>query len=142
MVLLTLLITLLVTPARRVTGWNEIIRVRRQVGLTTFWYALLHFLTYVVFASFLLLVPLAITSTQGWVRRLGGKRWRRLHRLVYLVPVGGVLHYLWLVKKDVRAPFYFAVVLAAILAARVWLAQTPRPGPKTSTFLPTGEDVA
>ena len=128
-VLTSLLLTLSVTPLRRLTGWNELIRLRRLIGLTAFWYACLHLLTYLVFdqalspsdiaediakhpwvlvgfAGFLMLVPLAITSTKGWVRRLGGKRWQRLHRLVYFAAGAGVLHYLWLVKKDLTAPIY------------------------------------
>jgi methionine sulfoxide reductase heme-binding subunit len=140
-VLVTLLLTLAVTPLRRLTGWNELIRVRRQVGLTAFWYAVLHLLTYVVFdqslsvsdiaadvakhpwvlvgfTSFLLLVPLAVTSTTGWIRRLGGKRWQRLHRLIYPAAIGGVLHYLWLVKKDVTAPLYYAAALAVLFGLR------------------------
>ncbi len=147
-VLTSLLLTLCITPLRRVSGWNEVIRVRRLVGLTAFWYAVLHFLTYIVFdqslsvadiatdvakhpwvlvgfASFLLLVPLAVTSTAGWVRRLGGKRWRQLHRLVYAAPVGGVLHYLWLVKKDITAPLWYGAALALLLGLRLgpWLAR-------------------
>jgi methionine sulfoxide reductase heme-binding subunit len=149
--LVTLFVTIAVTPLRRLTGWNEVVRVRRLIGLTAFWYALIHLLTYVVFdqslsveeigrdivkhpwvlvgfASFLILLPLAITSTNGWVRRLGGKRWQRLHRLVYLAPVGGVLHYLWLVKKDVRTPVWFALALVALLLLRLYVARgTGRP---------------
>jgi methionine sulfoxide reductase heme-binding subunit len=135
-----------VTPLRRLTGWNEVIRVRRLIGLTAFWYALLHFVTYVVFdqslsgadisadvakhpwvlvgfASFLMLIPLAVTSTNGWVRRLGGRRWQRLHRLIYPTAVSGVLHYLWLVKKDVRTPLWFAASLVVLFAARLWVAR-------------------
>ena len=142
-VLLTLFITLSITPLRRLTGWNDLIRVRRLIGLTAFWYALLHFMSYVVFdqllslpdiaedvakhpwvlvgfASLLMLVPLAITSTKGWVRRLGGKRWQRLHRLIYPAAIGGVLHYLWLVKRDVSDPRWFALALGIILTARIW----------------------
>jgi sulfoxide reductase heme-binding subunit YedZ len=145
-VLVTLFLTLAVTPLRRLRGWNELIRARRLIGLTAFWYALLHFLTYVVFdqslslpdiaadvakhpwvlvgfTSFLLLIPLAVTSTKGWVRRLGGKRWRRLHQLIYPAAVGGVLHYLWLVKRDVRTPLWFAAALAVLLAVRAWVAR-------------------
>jgi sulfoxide reductase heme-binding subunit YedZ len=140
-VLTTLLITLAVTPIRRLTGWHEIVRLRRQIGLTAFWYAILHLLTYLVFdqalsvadiaedvakhpwvlvgfTAFLLLVPLAITSTKGWIRRLGGKRWQRLHRLIYPAAVAGVLHYLWLVKKDVQAPLYYAAALAVLFGLR------------------------
>jgi len=142
-VLVSLLLTLSITPLRRATGWNELVRVRRPVGLTAFWYAVLHFLTYVVFdqslsvgeitkdvakhpwvlvgfSSFLILIPLALTSTAGWIRRLGGKRWQRLHRLVYVAAVGGVLHYLWLVKKDVRTPLWFAAGLGLLFVARLW----------------------
>ena len=171
-VLVTLFLTLTITPLRRLTGWNEVIRVRRLIGLTAFWYALLHFLSYVVFdqmlslpdiaedvgkhpwvlvgfASFLMLVPLAVTSTAGWVRQLGGKRWNRLHRLIYPAAVGGVLHYLWLVKKDVRDPLWFAAVLGLIFAARIWAgharrkparARSPRSEP--SPLIPVPEDVA
>jgi sulfoxide reductase heme-binding subunit YedZ len=145
-VLTCLMLTLTVTPLRRLTGWNEIIRVRRLIGLTAFWYACLHLTTYLVFdqslsmeeilkdivkhpwvlvgfTAFLCLVPLAITSTTGWVRRLGGKRWQRLHRLVYVAAAAGVLHYFWLVKKDVQAPLVYGVVLLALLGSRVWLAR-------------------
>jgi sulfoxide reductase heme-binding subunit YedZ len=141
-VLACLLLTLSVTPVRRLTGWNELIRVRRLIGLTAFWYALVHFFSYLVFdqslsvsdiatdiakhpwvllgfAAFLMLLPLAITSTKGWVRRLGGKRWQRLHRLVYLATAAGLVHYFWLVKKDVTDPIYWAVALLALLALRL-----------------------
>jgi sulfoxide reductase heme-binding subunit YedZ len=141
-VLACLLLTLSVTPLRRRTGWNELIRMRRLIGLTAFWYAVLHFLSYLVFdqslsvsdiaadiakhpwvllgfTAFLMLLPLAITSTKGWVRRLGGKRWQRLHRLVYLATAAGLVHYFWLVKKDVTDPIYWAVALLALLALRV-----------------------
>lgn len=174
-VLVSLFVTLSVTPLRRLTGWNEVIRTRRLIGLTAFWYALLHFLTYVVFdqslsvadiaedvakhpwvlvgfSSFLMLVPLAVTSTNGWIRRLGGKRWRRLHGLVYLAATGGVLHFLWLVKKDVRTPVYFAAVLAALLALRFWIylmsrraparASAPRQEAARSPLRPAGADAA
>ena len=148
-VLVSLFLTLAVTPLRRLPGLHEIILLRRPIGLTAFWYALLHFLAYVVFdqslsvadiaedvakhpwvlvgfGSFLLLIPLAVTSTKGWVRRLGGKRWRRLHRLIYPAAVGGVLHYLWLVKKDVRMPLWFAATLALLFVARLAVARTGR----------------
>ena len=144
-VLTCLLLTLAITPLRRLTGWNEIIRVRRLIGLTAFWYACLHLTTYIVFdqdfslveisqdivkhpwvlvgfTAFLCLVPLAITSTNGWIRRLGGKRWNRLHRLVYLAAVAGVLHYLWLVKKDIHYPLWYGLVLTLLLASRIWWA--------------------
>jgi sulfoxide reductase heme-binding subunit YedZ len=145
-VLTSLMLTLSVTPLRRVTGWNEIIKVRRLIGLTAFWYACLHLSTYLVFdqslsideilkdiakhpwvlvgfTAFLCLVPLAITSTTAWVRRLGGKRWQRLHRLVYVAAAAGVLHYFWLVKKDEQAPLTYGAVLLVLLGSRVWLAR-------------------
>jgi len=141
-----LMLSLTVTPLRRLTGWNELIKVRRLIGLTAFWYACLHLSTYLVFdqslsieeigkdivkhpwvlvgfTAFLCLVPLAITSTTGWVRRLGGKRWQRLHRLTYVAACAGVLHYFWLVKKDARAPFVYGAVLLVLLGARVWMAR-------------------
>ena len=172
-VLVSLLLTLSITPLRRATGWNVLVRVRRLIGLTAFWYAVLHFLTYVVFdqslsvgeistdvakhpwvlvgfASFLTLIPLAITSTAGWIRRLGGQRWQQLHRLVYLAAVGGVLHYLWLVKKDVRTPLWFAAALGLLFVARLWafgsrravpVARVAR-GSKSVTLPPAKEDAA
>jgi sulfoxide reductase heme-binding subunit YedZ len=137
-----LLITLAVTPVRRVTGWNQVIRVRRMLGLFAFFYVTLHFLTYIVldqffgfsyiiediaerpyitvgFTSFLLLIPLAVTSTKGMIRRLG-KRWQKLHRLVYVAAIGGVLHFLWLVKADIRLPAIYGTVLLALFVARLW----------------------
>ena len=127
-------------PAKYATGFRT--RVRRLIGLTAFWYALIHFLSYLVFdhslavsdiaadiakhpwvlfgfAAFLMLVPLAVTSTKGWVRRLGGKRWQWLHRLVYLATAAGLVHYFWLVKKDVTDPIYWAVALLVLLALRL-----------------------
>jgi sulfoxide reductase heme-binding subunit YedZ len=147
-VLACLLLTLSITPLRRLTGWNELIRVRRLIGLTAFWYAVIHFVSYLVFdhslspadiaedivehpwvlvgfAAFLMLVPLAVTSTKGWVRRLGGKRWQRLHLLVYPATAAGLIHYFWLVKKDVTDPIYWAVALAALLALRL-VKRSPR----------------
>jgi methionine sulfoxide reductase heme-binding subunit len=144
-VLTCLMLALSITPLRRLTGWNEIIRVRRQIGLTAFWYACLHLTTYIVFdqelslmeiikdiakhpwvlvgfTAFLCLVPLAITSTNGWIRRLGGKRWQRLHRLVYVAAFAGVLHYFWLVKKDIHYPLIYGLILIVLLTVRVWWA--------------------
>jgi len=137
-----ILLTLAVTPIRRLTGWNEVIRYRRMVGLFAFFYVTVHFLTYLVldqffawhyivedvakrpyitvgFASFLMLIPLAVTSTRGWIRRLGGKRWNRLHTLIYVAAAGGVLHYLWLVKADERVPIAYGTILVVLLAARL-----------------------
>lgn len=137
-----LLITLCVTPLRRITGWNELIRLRRMLGLFAFFYVCLHFSTYIVldaffdldyileditdrtyitlgFTSFLLLIPLAITSTDAMVRRLGGRRWRLLHRLAYAAAMGGVLHFLWLVKVDIREPLIYLGILLLLFLARV-----------------------
>ena len=140
----TLFASLTITPLRRLTGWNELIKVRRLIGLTAFWYACLHLSTYLVFdqslsadeiakdiakhpwvlvgfTAFLCLLPLAITSTTGWVRRLGGKRWQQLHRLTYVAACAAVLHYFWLVKKDIVAPLTYGLILLVLLGSRVWL---------------------
>ncbi len=138
-----LLGALAVTPMRRLPGLGRLIRFRRTLGLLAYGYASLHFLTFFVldhslsfeglaedvakrpyitvgFTSFVLLLPLAVTSTQGWVRRLGGKRWAALHRLIYVAAAGGVLHYLWLVKGEQLTPVWYGMVLVALLALRVW----------------------
>lgn len=137
-----LLITLCVTPLRRITGWQALARVRRMLGLFAFFYVCLHFLTYVVldaffdlayiledisdrtyitlgFTSFLLLIPLAMTSTNAMMRRLGGQRWRRLHRLAYVAAGGAVLHFLWLVKADLREPLIYLGILLTLFVLRV-----------------------
>jgi sulfoxide reductase heme-binding subunit YedZ len=137
-----LLITLSVTPLRRRTGWNWLIRLRRMLGLFAFFYACLHFTTYVWldqffdaaaivkdvykrpfitvgFSAFVLLIPLAATSTQAMMRRLGGRAWQRLHYLVYPIATLGVIHYWWLVKKDVTQPMLFASGLAILLGFRI-----------------------
>lgn len=137
-----LLITLSVTPLRRITGWNWLVRLRRMLGLFAFFYACLHFVTYlwldqffdlaaivkdvvkrpfitVGFSAFLLLIPLAATSTHAMMRRLGGKAWQRLHTLVYAIAILGVVHYAWLVKKDVTQPMLFAAALAVLLGLRI-----------------------
>ena len=149
--LILLLVTLALTPLRRYTGWNDLIRFRRMLGLWAFTYAVLHFLIYIVFEHFfsvalisedilerpyvtvgflalLLLIPLAITSTRGWVRRLGGKRWSRLHQLFYVATALAVLHFLWLVKIDTREPVIYGLVLVALLGAR--LPKRAKVGPK------------
>jgi methionine sulfoxide reductase heme-binding subunit len=136
-----LLVALAVTPLRRISGWNVLARFRRLVGLYAFVYATLHLSTYLVldlggywaqvledivkrpyitvgFLAWLGLVPLALTSTQGAMRRLG-RRWTTLHRTVYVVGVLGVLHYLWLVKSDLREPLWYAAILALLLLLRV-----------------------
>ena len=137
-----MLATLAVTPLRRLTGWSQAVRLRRMLGLFAFFYAVLHLATYVVldrsllveeiledlterpyvmvgFAGFVLLVPLAATSTNAMIRRLGGRRWRLLHRLAYVAAAAGVVHFWWLVKADVREPFIHAAVLALLLALRL-----------------------
>jgi len=146
--LIFLLITLTVTPLRKLSGWNGLIKFRRMLGLFAFFYVCLHFTTYiwldqffdfaaivkdvakrpfitVGFASFVLLIPLAVTSTGGMVRRLG-KRWQQLHRLIYLVAIGGVVHYWWLVKADLRLPLIYGAILAALLGYRLFRAWAPQ----------------
>lgn len=141
-----LMVTLAVTPVRRLTGWNRMVKLRRMLGLFAFFYACLHVLTYfgldqafafdyilediaerpyitVGFTAWVLMIPLAVTSTRGWIRRLG-KRWQKVHRLVYVSASLGVLHFLWLVKADVREPLIYAAALALLLALR-W-APSPR----------------
>ncbi len=136
-----LMITLTATPLRTLSGWNWPLRWRRMLGLFAFFYASLHFLTYLVldqffdwpaivkdiakrpyitvgFPAFLMLIPLAVTSTNNMVRRLGGKRWKMLHRLVYVIAIAGVVHFWWLVKKDITEPVQFAAVLMILLGFR------------------------
>ncbi|KPK82347.1 MAG: hypothetical protein AMS25_02660 [Gemmatimonas sp. SM23_52] len=137
-----LMLTLSVTPARQLTGWGALIKLRRMLGLYAFFYASLHFGIYVGLdqffaldyiledvvdrpyitvglAALLILIPLAVTSTKGWIKRLGGKRWNRLHKLVYLAAALGVLHFLWLVKADMREPAIFGWVLVTLLGYRL-----------------------
>lgn len=140
---LTLLVcTLTVTPLRRVTARNELIRLRRTLGLLAFFYACLHVLTWVVLdwffdvasmatdvvmrpyitmgmTTFLLLVPLAVTSTAGWIRRLG-KRWTQLHRLVYVAAVTAIIHFWWIVKADFRQPRLWALAICVLFGFRAW----------------------
>jgi methionine sulfoxide reductase heme-binding subunit len=152
--LFLLVATLAVTPVRRLSGWNRLIQVRRPLGVIAFGYAALHFLLYIGldqgfgwsyivedilerpfitagFLAFLLLIPLAATSTRDSIRRLGGKRWQRLHRLVYPAAVLAVLHFFWLVKADTRQPLIFAGILALLLALRLPIgAGSSRPAPR------------
>jgi methionine sulfoxide reductase heme-binding subunit len=137
-----LLITLSITPARRLLRLPNLIKFRRMLGLYAFFYGSLHFLTYIWLdkffnlpemiadiekrkfitiglTAFTLLIPLAITSTTGWIRRLGGKRWQMLHRLIYISAICGVIHYLWLVKADIRKPLEYAAILTVLLSYRV-----------------------
>ncbi len=148
-----LVLTLAVTPLRKLLGLPDLIRFRRMIGLFAFFYGTLHFTTYIWldkffdlqemfkdvvkrpyitagFAAFLLMIPLAVTSTAGWIRRIGGKRWQMLHRLVYISGIAGVIHYYWLVKSDIRLPAMYGVLVGMLLAYRaiVWaLNRRPRP---------------
>jgi sulfoxide reductase heme-binding subunit YedZ len=145
-----LLITLGVTPLRKLSGWAWLARLRRMLGLFAFFYVLLHFLAYVWvdqffdwtaiakdilkrpfitvgMSAFVLLLPLAATSTNAMVRRLGGRRWQNLHRSVYVIAIFAVTHYWWMVKLDTRQPAIYAAVLAALLAIRLlWRYQEMR----------------
>jgi sulfoxide reductase heme-binding subunit YedZ len=137
-----LIITLAITPLRKITRVPQFIRFRRMLGLFAFFYACLHFTTYigldkffnlseiwkdvqkrrfitVGFAAFVLMIPLALTSTAGAIRRLGGKRWQALHRLVYVSAVLGVIHYYWLVKSDLRKPLQYAWMVGLLLLFRL-----------------------
>ena len=134
--------TLCITPFRKLLNLSELIRFRRMLGLFAFFYVCLHFLTYlgpdqsfdlaamwkdvakrpfvtVGFLGFLLLLPLALTSTAGWIRRLGGKRWQMLHRAIYVAAAAGVIHYYWKVKSDVRMPVLYGVLVAILLLWRL-----------------------
>jgi sulfoxide reductase heme-binding subunit YedZ len=141
-----LLLTLTITPARKLLALPSLIRFRRMLGLFAFFYGSLHLMTYlwldkffnlhemladiakrkfitIGLTAFVLLVPLAVTSTAGWIRRLGGRRWQALHRLIYASALAGVIHYLWLVKADTRKPLEYGAVLFLLLAYRlvIWL---------------------
>lgn len=144
-----LLITLAVTPFRKLLKIPWLIRFRRMFGLFAFFYGCLHFLTYIWldkffnlheiladvakrkfitigFTAFVLLIPLAVTSTAGWIRRLGGKRWQSLHQLIYVSAIAGVIHYLWLVKADIRKPVQYGILLGVLLFYRIWVWLVPR----------------
>lgn len=137
-----ILISLCVNPLRKITGKYWLIGVRRMVGLFAFFYGTLHFLTYIWldkffdthemwkdiakrpfitlgFSAFVLMVPLALTSTSWSIRRMGGKNWQRLHRLIYLTGILGVAHYIWLVKADLRKPIEYGIALSLLLLYRV-----------------------
>jgi len=153
-----LVIALAITPIRRLSGWNTMIRFRRMLGLFAFFYAALHFLTYLIgdrfasldfpdgfvawstlinlmasiwedvakrpfitvgFIAFVSMIPLALTSTAGWIRRLGGRNWQRLHRLIYLTAIAGVTHYWWKVKADTLHPLIYATLVALLLGYRL-----------------------
>ena len=155
-----LLVTLAITPIRRVTGWHRIIQYRRMFGLFTFFYASVHLLIYIVFdqamdfrfilpdivkrpyitagmTAFALMVPLAITSTKGWIRRLG-RQWQVLHRLVYFCAFAACLHFIWKVKVVIGEPVYYAAIFTVLLGFRlIWhFRSTVRPPAGRS--LPTG----
>ena len=137
-----ILITLAVTPLRKIFGWNPLIKYRRMLGLYAFFYASIHLITYSVadksldlkaiiadvwqrpfiaigMLAFTMLVPLAVTSTNGWVKRLGGKKWGRLHKLSYAIAVLGVIHFWMIVKSDVFYPAIFGFVVAVLLGYRM-----------------------
>src|SRR5436190_509663 len=147
-----LLLSLAITPLRRLSGWNTVIRFRRMLGLFAFAYATAHLLIYVVvdqglafryilqdvakrrfitagMVAFILLVPLAITSTKGWIRRLG-PRWQALHRLVYVSAAAAALHFIWKVKVAVGEPVYYAAILAILLAVRLLWRRRPVTAPR------------
>jgi methionine sulfoxide reductase heme-binding subunit len=152
-----LLITLAVTPLRKIFNQPKLVRYRRMLGLFAFFYVCLHFMTWFILdksfslsdmwadvvkrrfitagmSGFALLLPLAVTSTAGWVRRLGFAQWQRLHRLIYFAALAGVIHYYWLVKSDVRLPLMYAAILAALMLYRFFMwKQTP---PKRAVTTP------
>lgn len=136
-----LLITLAITPLRKLSGWNELIRYRRMLGLYAFFYACLHFLSYLILdqffdweeigrdilkrpyitigiAAFVLMIPLAITSTNRMMKRLG-RNWKHLHSLIYVIGTLGILHFLWLVKADIREPLLMGIILVCLLILRL-----------------------
>ena len=136
-------ITLAVTPLRKLLGQPQLIRFRRMLGLFAFFYGCCHFSIYLTFdqifdlhgiwadvlkrryitvgfTGFVLMIPLALTSTAGWIRRMGGRRWAMLHRAIYLTAIAGVIHYYWLVKSDVHVPLEYAAVMAILLGWRVY----------------------
>src|SRR5579863_408903 len=144
-------ITLAVTPLRKLLRQPNLIRFRRMLGLFAFFYGCCHFAVYLTFdqvfdlhgiwadvikrryitvgfTGFVLMIPLALTSTAGWIRRLGGKRWAMLHRLIYLTAIAGVIHYYWLVKSDVHLPLEYAAVMAVLLGWRVYAHYSKSPG--------------
>jgi methionine sulfoxide reductase heme-binding subunit len=153
-----LVFTLCITPFRKLLNLPDLIRFRRMLGLFAFFYVCMHFLTYlgpdqsfdlsgmwkdvakrpfitVGFAAFVSLIPLAITSTAGWIRRIGGKRWQMLHRLIYFAAVCGVVHYYWLVKSDVRKPVFYGALVAILLLWRLasWISKRRSQAPARVT---------
>jgi sulfoxide reductase heme-binding subunit YedZ len=153
-------LTLAVTPARKFLSIPELIRFRRMLGLFAFFYGFLHFSTWIGldkffdwtdmlhdvrkrpfitmgFTGFVLMIPLALTSTAGWIRRLGGKRWQALHRLIYATAIAGVIHYYWLVKSDIRKPVFYGSIVALLLAVRVFYWMKARRGKSVGKVLET-----
>jgi sulfoxide reductase heme-binding subunit YedZ len=151
--------TLAITPLRKLLGVPDLIRFRRPLGLFAFFYGCLHFLTYLWFdklfdfheiwkdvakrpfitagfTAFVLMVPLALTSTKGWIRRMGGKRWQRLHRLIYVTAIAAVVHYYWLVKSDIRLPVLYGVLVAVLLLYRLVVSLMRRPRQRTASVKP------
>jgi sulfoxide reductase heme-binding subunit YedZ len=159
--LIFLIGTLAVTPARRLTGWNDLFKLRRMLGLFAFAYASAHFATFLVldhffdwqaigkdivkrpyvtagFTAFVIMLPLALTSTAGMIRRLG-KRWQKLHRLIYVAAAAGVIHFYWLVKADIRRPAQYGFVLALLLIYRIlvsWRSATAKSSSKRAVRPP------
>lgn len=156
-----LVFTLSVTPLRKILGLPDLIRFRRMIGLFAFFYGFLHFTTYLVvdkffdfheiladvakrryitvgFTGFVLMIPLALTSTAGSIRRLGGKRWQRIHRLVYVSAVAGVIHYYWLVKSDIRLPLLYGFLVGILLAFRAGVYLLNRRRRPASLLRPAG----
>ncbi len=161
--LIFLLITLSITPLRKLANMPSLIKFRRMLGLFAFFYGSLHLMTFVWLdkffdvhemikdvykrpfitaglTAFTLMVPLALTSTRGWIRRLGGKRWNTLHRLIYFSAAAGAIHFYWLVKKDITQPVEYGTILVVLLGYRVvaWMIrkQTPRRAAQVSSTVP------
>jgi len=143
--LVFLLVTLSITPLRKYYGWNQLVKFRRMLGLYAFFYGFLHLVAYSIFdkslsvsaivgdvwerpfiavgmLSFFLLIPLAISSTNGMIKRLGGKNWQKLHRLTYVAAIGGVIHFYMIVKSDLTYPLLFGLILASLLGYRIYAA--------------------
>jgi len=154
-----LLITLTVTPLRKYTGWHWLIRLRRMLGLFTFAYGVSHLLTYVWldqffdweaiardiikrpfitvgFAALMLMLPLAVTSSNYAIRKLGGRRWQSLHRAIYPIAILGCVHFWWLVKKDVTWPLVYTVITVALLGIRAWWREQERRKQLAGGYLP------
>ena len=166
-VLYFLCITLAVTPLRRFTGWSWLVKLRRELGLFAFFYACLHFMTFlwfdhffdfaemwkdvlkrpfitVGFTAFVLLIPLAVTSTNGMIKRLGGKRWQWLHRLIYLIAPLGILHFWWMKagKHDFQQPIIFGAIVAVLLGLRLyWKLAKPAPRAPAKADARRGESL-